>query len=469
MKTSQATQKRNFKIPHVYVLLSIMILIAFVATFVIPSGEFDRIKDESTGRTLVVSNSYHHVEKKYLGPLDLPMSVVGGLQKASKVIFFVLLIGGAFKVITDTHVFRALTSKIAKKFGNNTQLLIPIFILFFSVLGFTMGASQEVIIFVPIGIAVARALGYDAITGMAMMQLGAMCGFTAGLFNPFNVGVAQSIAQLPLYSGLWLRVVILFVYLTITILFIMAYARKVKVNPASSLCYDLECEEQSNDYSENLSYSLTKRHISILCLLFLGLALLIYGIKVHDWFINEMSAIFLVIGILSGIIGKMHLAEIADSFVKGAESLMFGALIIGLATAIVVVLSKGGVLDTIINSIFGMVSLLPRPLQGVGIYFSQIFINFFIISGTGQAAVVMPILSPLGDLLGISRQTMVLAFQLGDGFTNSFFPTSATLMAVLSVAKIKYDKWFEFVLPLMLILVGISAVFVILADLINYA
>lgn len=463
----ESTQKKKFRVPHVYVLLFALVLIAYGATFIVPSGSFERVEDESTHRTVVLSDSFARVDKVYLSPMDLPLSIVEGLKKSSHIIFFVLIIGGAFQIITASGVFNAITFKIARKYGNRGRIVIPIFLVFFSILGFTMGASQEVMIFIPIGVAIAKAIGYDTITGVAMMQLGAMCGFTAGIFNPFNVGVAQGIAQVGIYSGAWLRVIILIVFLMVTSLYILRYAARVKNDPTKSLCYGAELEEDTPlDFTHEAT--LTGRHIVILILLLASLGLLIWGIKEQDWFINEMSAIFLTLGIVAGMIAGMNGDKIADEFVKGARALTFAAMIIGLATSISVILSKGMVMDTIIDSIFKGIQILPRPLQGVGILISQVLINFFIISGTGQAAVVMPILTPLGDLLDMTRQTTVLAFQLGDGPTNSFFPTSATLMAVLSVAKLRYEKWVKFVWPLMLILFTISAVFVYIADLIHY-
>ncbi len=461
-------QKKKFRFPHVYTLLSALIVFAFVMTFVIPSGTFERVVDEATKRTVVQNGSFHLIEKKPLSLMDLPMSLVTGLQKSANIIFFVLLIGGAFQIVTKTKVFDALTQMISKKVGDRGTVAIPIIAVFFSILGFTMGASQEVLIFIPIGVAVARTLGFDAITGVAMMQLGAMCGFTAGLFNPFNVGVAQGIAGIELYSGLWLRVVSLVIFLAITIAYMVRYATRVRANPELSFCRDLEIEESGHAAAKFKEVPLTKTHLAVLAVVVAGFALLLWGIRERGWFINEMSAVFFSIGVISGFIGGLKPDEIAEEFVIGARALTFGSLIIGFASAIIVILEKGVILDTIINGIFAAVSWLPTPLQVVGIYLSQIFINFFIISGTGQAAVVMPILVPLGDLLGISRQTLVLAFQMGDGFTNSLFPTASTLMAVLSVAKVRYEQWLKYVLPLMGIFTVVCGIIVYVASIVGY-
>ena len=463
----QTKEKKN-RFPHVYVLLSLLVILAYAATFVVPSGTFERVKDAATGRTVVQAGSYHTTDKTYLSAMDLPMSLVTGLQRSANVIFFVMLIGGAFQIITRTRIFDALTQAISNRVGDRGTLAIPVIAIFFSILGFTMGASQEVMIFVPVGIAIARTLGFDAMVGVAMMQLGAMCGFTAGLFNPFNVGVAQGLAGLPLYSGLWLRAVCLVIFLAITIPYIVRYALRVRANPELSLCYDLELEERGEASAGMERVPFSGRHTLILAVIVAGFALLLWGIREWGWFINEMTAVFFSIGIVCGYIGGLKSNEIAEEFVKGVKTIVFGSIIIGFATAIIVILDKGVILDTIVNGIFSTISYLPAPLQIVGIYLSQIVINFFIISGTGQAAVVMPILVPLGDLLDISRQTLVMAFQLGDGFTNSFFPTSGTLMAVLSIAKIKYEHWVKFVFPLMAVFTVVCGLIVLFASVVGY-
>ena len=463
---STAVQKKS-RFPHVYILLSLLVILAYAATFVVPSGTFERVKDPNTNRTVVQNGSYHVVEKQNLTIMDLPMSLVTGLQRSANIIFFVMLIGGSFQIITRTRIFDAITQMISNKVGDKGTIAIPIVAIFFSVLGFMMGASQEVMIFVPVGIAIARTLGFDAIVGVAMMQLGAMCGFTAGLFNPFNVGVAQGLAGLPLYSGLWMRVICLVVFLAITIAYIVRYAVRVRATPEFSYCRPLELQEKGlTTQVEKIPF--TGQHKLILLFLIAGFSLLLWGIREKGWFINEMSAVFFSMGVISGFIGGLRPNEIAEEFAIGTKALTFGSLIIGFATALIVVLEKGMILDTIVNAVFSVVSILPGPLQVVGIYLSQIVINFFIISGTGQAAVVMPILVPLGDLLDISRQTLVLAFQLGDGFTNSFFPTSGTLMAVLSIAKIRYEDWVKFVWPLMLIFTVVCGVLVLFASIVGY-
>lgn len=462
--------KKKFKLksPHVYVLLTAIVIIAFIATFIIPSGEFDRVEDENTGNMVVVNGSFHTVEKDNLTLFDLPLSIVGGMQNSSSIILLVLIFGGAFQIISSTDILNIAACKVAKRMKNNATLIIPVFLVFFSVLGFSFGLSQEILIFIPIGVYLARTLGFDSITGVAMMQLGVMCGFTAGLFNPYNVGVAQGIAGLPLYSGLWYRVIVLLVMLILTAIHVIRYAKRIKKNPTLSLSRETEGQLDRAIASSFENVKFSKRQMAAMITLIAGFIIFMYGVMKLGWYLMEMSAAMLSLGVACGFVGGKKASEIAVEFIEGAKALTFGALITGLAAGVAYVMSQGMILDTVVNAIFKLISVFPSGLQAVGIFISQMIINFFIISGTGQAAVVMPILMPLSDLTEISKQTMVLAFQLGDGFTNSLYPTAGTLMAVLSMAKIKYESWVKFVLPLMIQLVIASAILVFVADMIGY-
>jgi uncharacterized ion transporter superfamily protein YfcC len=240
--SSQPTSswRKYIKMPHTFVLLVILTLLAAALTYMVPSGEFERAKDPTSGKTLVVPNSYHAVEGDPVSLLEVPKAIVKGLIDSSDIVFFIFIIGGAFQVITATGTIEAVTSRVAKTFSKRGILIIPVFLGLFSVGGFTMGMSSEVMVFVPLGIAIARSLGYDALTGTAMVSLGASVGFTAGLLNPFNVGLAQVIAEVPMFSGMWLRAILLITLLAITSWYIIRYARKVKKTPQASIVRNLE-------------------------------------------------------------------------------------------------------------------------------------------------------------------------------------------------------------------------------------
>ena len=369
----------------------------------------------------------------------------------------------------SSGAIHSLTGRMAKGFGRSPVLVIPAFLLTLSIPGFTMGMSEETLIFVPLGILVARALGYDAMVGTAMVLLGTTIGFTSGIFNPFNVGVAQAIADVPIFSGAGFRFLVLLVLITVTSLWLIRYARKVKLDPAKSIVAELEQMQAGEDAQELLEQKIQVRHILAVATLVGGIALLLWGINVHDWYLMEMSAVFFGVGIVAGFVCGYGPSRSAEEFVKGAQGMIMGALIIGFARAIIVVLEDGAVVDTIADGAATAIEALPGPVQIVGIFIFQALFNLVIASGSGQATVTMPIIAPMTDVLGLERQTGVLAFQLGDGMTNIINPMQTSLMGSLAVAGIALQKWFRFIWPLLLIWLTTGALLVTVAALIQYS
>jgi uncharacterized ion transporter superfamily protein YfcC len=458
-----------FRFPHTYVLLVLLIIIASFFTYFVPAGEFDRVEDKKTNQTELVPGSYHHIESSAVNLIQVPKLIVKGLNDSADIIIFIFIVGGAFQIITATGAINAITGRIAHRFQNKDKLIIPIFLTFFSVGGFSMGMSTEVMVFVPIGIAVARSLGYDTLVGTAMVSLGAAVGFTAGLLNPFNVGIAQTIAQIPMFSGIWLRAILLVLLLIVTSYYLIRYAQKVKQNPEYSIVADLEKEKGTATSLLHLELpKMEWKHYFVIIILVIGFGSLVWGVSTQDWWIEELSALFLSMGIIAGFSAKFGPSRVAKEFVIGAKSMTYGALIIGLARGILMVFEEGHIIDTIVYSLSGLIGHLPSSIQVLGMYFFQTIMNVFITSGTGLAATTMPIMVPLADLIGVTRQTAVLAYQMGDGFTNIILPTSSMLMGSLSVSGITYQKWVKFMWPLMLVWIIIGAVFVIVANLINY-
>lgn len=464
----ESVKKKKFKVPHTYVILFSVIIIMSILTYVIPAGEFDRVKDPNTGRTVVDSNSFHNVDQNPIKPFDLIKAVPRGMEAASQIIFFIFIVGGAFQIITATGTIEAGIGSLAKKLDGKENLMIPIFMLIFGLGGATFGMAEETIVFVPIGIALARALGFDAITGTAMITLGAACGFNSGFMNPFTIGVAQGIAELPLFSGIIMRLVIFVVLLIITAIYLIRYAEKVKNDPAKSVVSDLELEEKDKKIDLSSVPPMSMKHKIILLIVVAGFAVIITGVFKHDWYIVEIGSTFLAMGIISGLIGGLGPSKIAGEFVVGAKSIAFGALVVGVARGILIVMTDGLIIDSIVYSLANAIQILPKSLSVIGMYLVQVVINFFIPSGSGQAAATMPIMVPLSDLLGVTRQTAVMAFQFGDGFTNSIIPTSAALMGYLSMGNIPYEKWFKFIWPLMLIWIGTGMMFLVVANAIAY-
>lgn len=460
--------KKKSRVPHTYVILFTVIIIMAILTYIIPAGEYDRMQDPSTGRTVVDPDSFHGVEQNPATPFDLVQAVPKGMNAAAGIIFFIFIIGGAFQIIAATGAIEAGISRVAVKLEGKDILMIPIFTIVFSIFGGTIGMAEETIVFVPIGIALARALGYDALVGTAMVTLGAASGFTSGFMNPFTVGVAQGISELPLFSGIGFRFVILGVMLILVNIYLLRYAKKVKNDPEKSIVRELEIEESDHKIDLSNLPELTSRHIGILLLFAAGLGVIIYGVFELGWYITEIATVFLAMGIVGGFVGNLGPSKVAQEFVVGARGIVFGALVVGIARGILVVMTDGFIIDSIIHGLATGINALPTAIAVLGMYIVQVVINFFIPSGSGQAAATMPIMAPLADVLNINRQVAVTAFQFGDGITNSIIPTSAALMGVLSVAKIPYEKWFKFVYPVMLIWISMGAVFLLIAHFIDY-
>ena len=459
-------QKKKWKTPHTFVILVAIIIIAAIATYLIPAGEFTRFKDAATGKTLVEAGSYHRIASNPLNPLLIPSAIYTGIVKSASTITFMLIIGGAFEVITSTGALTALCKKLSKTFSKHKYAVIPVFLTLFSIFGFTMGMSSEVMIFVPIGITLALFLGLDKVTGTAMIALGAAVGFTAGILNPFNVGVAQDIAELPLFSGMAYRIVILVILLAATSAYIIIYAKKVAANPEKSVIYGIQ---EDTEYTfEDVSDSISKSQIAVLVIMAAGFGILIYGLSKKGWYFEEMSGLFIFMGIACGLVSGYGPSRIAKEFGNGAKGIVVGGLIIGIARTVEVILSDAKILDTIVYGIVNIVNVMPGSIKAVGMFICQSLINCVIVSGTGQAAVTMPLMVPVSDLVGISRQTAVLAFQLGDGFSNSVLPMSSSLMGYLAVSKFPYSKWLKFMMPLFLIWTALGCLFMLGALIIGY-
>ncbi|MFJ7978119.1 YfcC family protein [Peribacillus sp. NPDC096379] len=459
---NKSTGKKALNI-NAFVLLFFVIVISAILTYIVPAGEFDRV--EKDGRTLVVPDSFTLTESSPVGFFNIFTSIHSGMIDGAGIIFFVLIIGGAFGILKATGALDALIVNITRKLANRELLLIPVLMLFFSVGGTLMGMAEETIVYIAIITPVAIALKLDAMVGFAIVSLGANIGFMSAVLNPFNIGVAQSIAELPTFSGIGLRLVLFATLYIAGVLYVYRYAKKVKSNP--ELRY-LGKYQEGNQVEVDTNLRLTIRHKWILTIFLLNFVVLIFGVIKFGWYITEIAGLFLLFGVLIGIVGKLNPNNIADSFIDGAKDLIGGALIIGFAQAILVVIQDGKLIDSILYFASTFLSQLSPILNAIGMFFLQLSLNFLVPSGSGQAALTMPILAPLSDLVGVTRQTAVLAFQLGDGISNSLFPTSGVLLAGLAVAGIPFTKWIKWILPFIFIQIVISIIFLIIAQVIQY-
>jgi len=312
----------------------------------------------------------------------------------------------------------------------------------------------------------ALALGYDSLVGLALALVGPCAGFSAAFMNPFTVAVAQGIVGLPIFSGLPFRVVA-YVFTTLVAFgFIYWYARRVKANPKLSIMYEDDLKREKIDL--DMEKPFTARHKVVLIIMVLTFVLLIYGVTKFGWYIDEIAALFLSMGIICGLIGGLWPSKLATAFVDGAASLTVGALVVGIARAILVVLKEGAILHTIVNFTAGLVAGLPTFLAALGMYAVQIVISVVIPSGSGMASVTMPVMGPLATLLGLTQQTAVLVYQFADGFTNIIIPTQGYLLAGLALAKVPFEKWFKWYWPLFWIFIVVGAIFIVIAQVIQY-
>lgn len=442
-------------------------IVAVLLTWIIPSGEFERVKDEVSKQSIIIPGTFKYIENNPISLFKIPVYIMKGLAKASDIVFLVIIVGGAFNIIIETGMFQSFAGRLTKVFSNKEVLIIPAFSTIFALACTTMGVNTF-IGFAPIAVIIARSIGYDAIVGVSMVALGGAIGFSTGTFNPFTTGVAQSLAGLPIFSGLGYRFVCLVVFLIVTNIYIIWYAKKIKANPESSVVYEMEQENKKIEVSEKQHDKIEGRHYLVLLIVIACFVLLVYGSQNWKWKLQENAAMFIWMGVLSGFAYGFGPSKIAEEFTKGAKKLVYGALMIGMANGISLILTDGKILDTTVQYLGGLLVTLPSYLQAAGMFLMQLLINGLITSGSGQAAATMPIMLPVADIIGITKQTTVLAFNFGDGLSNYILPTSSALMGFIAMVGISYSNWMKFMWKLFLIWIVVGAILVIVANSINY-
>ena len=479
----------RLRVPHVFVLLSLVILVCAVATWFVPSGEYQREERSFDGltRNLVVPGTYTPVPKHLsvgaalLGDEEpgkaTPVGLMGflsaiprGMEAAADIIFFIFVIGGVFGILQRTGVITATVGRLVDRLQHRGPLLTVAVMLVFAAGGSTLGMGEEFIPLVPVFVLVARRLGYDALYGMAMIEVAGQAGFAASTTNPFTVSVAQGIAELPLHSGIGLRVVFLVCVLAVAIVYVLRYGARVKRDPAQSLVAEVPEAWEEIDAGEAATAGrhFSGRHVAILALGAVLFAFIVYAVQHYHWWMAEMGGAFLLLGIVAAVLGRLSLDESARAFVQGCEEMVVAALVVGFARGIAVVLEDGLIIDTVVHGAASVLEQVPRYVAALGMLGFQTVLNLFIPSGSGQAAVSMPLMAPLADIIGITRQVAVFAFTCGDGFSNTIIPTSGILMAMLGLARVPYGRWLRFMLPLFGQLLLLSALFLVAAVMLGY-
>lgn len=458
------------KMPHIYVILFLFGIVAAGSTYLIPAGEFDRVEIEN-GRTAVDPDSFEYIESSPTSLVEFLTAIPRGLVDAGEVVFFTLIIGGMFMVLRESGIIEIAVDKLARKFSAKSILIIPVLITVFACVATLIGTAELSLVYIPVIIPLIIALGYDSMTAAAIALCGTVVGYSVGVLNPVNTGLAQTIADIPTFSGIGFRIILFVVVLTITILFVMRYAKKVQKNPEASLVYkeDAEKRETYTSIGEHEPLKATSRQIAGAFVVLAFFAILIFGVTQLGWFMIEMAGLFIIMGITVGLVAGLNLTRISEAFTKGFKEVLMGAIIVGLARSVAVILEDGQVMDTIVNGLGSVVGDLPPIFAAAGMYFVQLIINFVIPSGSGQALVTMPIMAPLADMVNVTRQTAVLAFQLGDGFAHILYPTSGYFMAALAIAGVEWHKWIKFFLPLFLIFMVISLSALTIAQVIGWS
>jgi len=457
----------KFKVPHTLVLLFFLMIFALALTWIIPSGEFQTEMTEQ-GREVVVPDTFTEFdEKEMLSPLSLFTVVPRALADAQGIIFFVLIIGGALAVVRETGAIDALLGKMINRYGERPFLLLFFAMFAFTAASATLGMAEEYIPFAVILISVCAALRLDAITAIGTMVIGYGIGYGIALMNPFTLLVAQEVAELQPASGIEYRAILVIPFLAVGFHHVWSYARKIQADPSKSLMKD----SIPTPASKGQTYypKMTTRHKGILLSTMAALVLLVFGIYQYSWYLVELGAMFFALAVVVGLISKLNMNETAKIFGKGASELTATALLIGFARSIALLLEDGEVLHTVVNALATPLASMGAEFSAIGMLVIQSILNFFIPSGSGQAFVTMPLMAPIGDLVGVSRQISVLAFQFGDGLMNMIVPTNPVLMGILGLAGISYDRWFKFIGPLIIKLLILAAVALVVAVWIGYS
>ena len=446
------------------VLIFSFIIVAQLLSYVVPQGSFDREPyPDNPAREMVVAGSYTAASEETevtMMPCQFLLAISEGFAAAQNIIFLVFLVGGVIAVLRKTGAIDAALHGAVERLGHSPWILISGCLFIFSFGAFTIGMGEEYVPLIPIIVSMSLAMRMDAIVAMGMVWVPYGIGWACAGTNPFGVLIAQNIAGVPLTSGMGYRLVILVVFLAIAFHHLYRYAMRVQRDPSTSLVAHVD---YSNGFEAPDDIRLTPQRIAVLVVFLIGLFGFVYGVKAFGWYIAELNAVFLAIGLVAAIIAKLPAGETSRTFIQGAAEMTAAALLIGFARTIEVVLSQGQIIDTIIHAIASVLESTGPEVASLGMLLVQTICNLFIPSGSGQAFVTMPIMSPLATLTDVPQQTAVLAYQFGDGLTNMIVPTSALVMGALALGRIPYGAWVRFVGPLLIKLFAAGAVFLVLS------
>lgn len=469
---------KQFKVPHVYAIIFALMVIFAVLTWIVPSGSYQR--QEVNGREVTVAGTYEQSEKTYIdeetgdevdlrqGVFDVLQAPTRGIQEAIEVVAFILIVGGSFQVITKTGAITSGMGRVVRRFKNKYILIIPIAMVLFALGGTSFGMAEETLPFFAIFMPIMMAMGFDSMTAFMVVFVGARTGYIASTINPFNVLIAQGILGIQGNPQLWLRMIAWVVLTAVAITWVVLYARRVKKNPESSITFEDDITKKVEFAADEsaLDAEFTGRQKGVLAVFIAGMCLIIWGLVTQGWYMNEISAVFLAMGLLAGVIAGFSQDVIAQEFVAGIADFAFSAIVVGLARGILVIASDGMIIDTILNALATGLGGIPAVLFTTLLYAVENLLAILVPSSSGLAALTAPIFGPLTELMGLNPEAAVWALSMGSATMSLICPTSAILVAGLGVCKIKLGQWWKTVWKFFLVVSLINIVFVAISGLI---
>lgn len=478
MAAESSTGIKQFKVPHVYAIIFALMVIFAVLTWIVPSGSYQR--QEVNGREVTVAGTYEQSEKTYIdeetgdevdlrqGVFDVLQAPTRGIQEAIEVVAFILIVGGSFQVITKTGAITSGMGRVVRRFKNKDILIIPIAMVLFALGGTSFGMAEETLPFFAIFMPIMMAMGFDSMTAFMVVFVGARTGYIASTINPFNVLIAQGILGIQGNPQLWLRMIAWVVLTAVAITWVVLYARRVKKNPESSITFEDDIAKKVEFAADEsaLDAEFTGRQKGVLAVFIAGMCLIIWGLVTQGWYMNEISAVFLAMGLLAGVIAGFSQDVIAQEFVAGIADFAFSAIVVGLARGILVIASDGMIIDTILNALATGLGGIPAVLFTTLLYAVENLLTILVPSSSGLAALTAPIFGPLTELMGLNPEAAVWALSMGSATMSLICPTSAILVAGLGVCKIKLGQWWKTVWKFFLVVSLINIVFVAISGLI---
>lgn len=469
---------KQFKVPHVYAIIFALMVIFAVLTWIVPSGSYHR--QEVNGREVTVAGTYEQSEKTYIdeetgdevdlrqGVFDVLQAPTRGIQEAIEVVAFILIVGGSFQVITKTGAITSGMGRVVRRFKNKDILIIPIAMVLYALGGTSFGMAEETLPFFAIFMPIMMAMGFDSMTAFMVVFVGARTGYIASTINPFNVLIAQGILGIQGNPQLWLRMIAWVVLTAVAITWVVLYARRVKKNPESSITFEDDIAKKVEFAADEsaLDAEFTGRQKGVLAVFIAGMCLIIWGLVTQGWYMNEISAVFLAMGLLAGVIAGFSQDVIAQEFVAGIADFAFSAIVVGLARGILVIASDGMIIDTILNALATGLGGIPAVLFTTLLYAVENLLAILVPSSSGLAALTAPIFGPLTELMGLNPEAAVWALSMGSATMSLICPTSAILVAGLGVCKIKLGQWWKTVWKFFLVVSLINIVFVAISGLI---